>query len=108
MTDYFSLRINPQLKKDFDNYCKSKGFTAGKAIKLLAKQMSKSGIIPFSLDVSRSYPDENLIRTSIRMNAETRQHLATGCEECGVPMSIVIRSFMDYCVTHDYFPYDNI
>lgn len=106
MTDYFSLRVNSKLKEDFYAYCKSKGFTAGKAIKLLARQFAKSGKIPFSLDRNRNYPDDNLIRISIHMDAETRQHFAAACEEYGLPMSIVVRGFMDYCVTNDCFPYE--
>lgn len=106
MTDYFSLRVNSKLKEDFYAYCKSKGFTAGKAIKLLARQFAKSGKIPFSLDGNRNYPDDNLIRISIHMDAETRQPFAAACEEYGLPMSIVVRGFMDYCVTNDCFPYE--
>lgn len=105
MTDYFSLRVNPELKEDFYKYCKSKGFTAGKAIKLFAKQFSKSGKIPFSLDGNRSYTDDNLIRISIHMDAETRQRFCASCYEYGIPMSIVVRGFMDYCVTNNRFPY---
>ena len=107
MTDYFSLRVNPNLKEDFYGYCKRKGFTAGKAIKLLARQFAKTGKIPFSLDGNRNYPDENLTRVSIHMDAETRKNFAAACEEYGVPMSIVVRGFMDYCVTNDCFPYSD-
>lgn len=106
MTDYFSLRVNPKLKEDFYDFCKSKGFTAGKAIKLLARQFAKSGKLPFSLDGNRNYADENLTRVSIHMDAETRQHFAAACDDYGLPMSIVVRGFMDYCVTHDCFPYE--
>jgi len=105
MTDYFSLRVNAKLKEDFYNYCKGKGFTAGKALKLLARQFAKSGKIPFSLETNRNYPDDNFVRASIHMDAETRQHFADACEEYGLPMSIVVRGFMDYCVSHDAFPY---
>lgn len=105
MTDYFSLRLNSQLKEDFYKFCKSKGFTAGKAIKLFAKQFSESGKIPFSLDANRSYTDDNLIRISIHMDAETRKRFSTSCDEYDIPMSIIVHGFMDYCVTNNHFPY---
>lgn len=106
MTDYFSLRVNPKLKDDFYKYVKSRGFTAGKAIKLFARQFAKNGKIPFSLDSSRSYPDDDLTRVSIHMDAETRQCFSEACEEYGLPMSIIIRGLMDYCVTNNSFPYE--
>lgn len=106
MTDYFSLRVNKLLKEDFYKHCKNKGFTAGKAVKLLAKQFSKNGTIPFSLDGNRKYADDDMIRISIHMDSETREHFAAACEEYGLPMSIVVRGFMDYCVSNDCFPYD--
>jgi len=107
MTNMLSLRINKQLKEDFYSFCKRKGFTAGKAVTLLAKQFSKSGEIPFSLDVdgNRRYSDGNFIRVSIFLEAATREQFAAACEEYGLPMSIVVRSYMDYCVTNDSFPY---
>ena len=108
MTDYFSLRINPKLKEDFYKFCKDKGFTAGRAVKLFAKQFVKSGKIPFSLDGNRTYTDNNVARLSIHMDAETRKEFAAACEEYGLPMSIVVRGFMDYCVTNNSFPYEEI
>ena len=110
MRDYFSLRVNAQLKEDFYTFCKSKGFTAGKAVKLLAKQFSKRGTLPFSLDSDRAYDEENLLRNgtriSIHMDGETRRDFSNACEEYGLPMSIVVRGFMDYCVSNNCFPYD--
>lgn len=104
--DYFSLRVNPQLKEDFYNFCKSKGFTAGKAVKLLAKQFAKSGTLPFSLGSDRAYVEENSARISIHMDDETRRDFSNACEEYGLPMSIIVRGFMDYCVSNNSFPYD--
>lgn len=105
MTDYFSLRLNKQLKEDFYKFCKNKGFTAGKAIKLFAIQFSKNGTLPFSLDADRSYTDDNLVRISIHMDANTREHFSTSCDEYGIPMSVIVRGFMDYCITNNCFPY---
>jgi len=104
MSDYFAIRVNQQLKEDFYSCCKRKGFTAGMAVKLFARQFSEKGIIPFSLDANKSYPDDKLTRISIHMDAKTRQNFAAACEEQGLSMSFIVRAYMDYCVTNDCFP----
>ena len=108
MTDYFGLRINKELKEAFYEVCKSKGLTAGKAVKLFVREFSKSGKIPFSLVGNRTFPDDNLVRISIHMDADTRSAFSVACEEYGLPMSIVVRGFMDYCVQHNSFPFDTV
>lgn len=104
MADYLSLRVNPDLKEDFYKFCRSKGLTAGKVIKFFAKQFTKTGIIPFSLDEDRSYTDEGLVRISIHMDDDTRQGFATACSEYGLPMSVIVRGYMDFCVRNNHFP----
>lgn len=106
MDDEVSLRVNPQLKEDFYKFCKSRGFAIGKAIKLFARQFSKSGKLPFSLSTQRSYSDDNIMRICIRITAEAKQEFSEACEKYGLPMSMIIRGFMDYCVTNDCFPYE--
>ncbi|BAL01862.1 hypothetical protein OBV_p-00070 (plasmid) [Oscillibacter valericigenes Sjm18-20] len=103
--DYLSLRVNKELKETFYEFCRLKGFTAGKAMKLFARQFSKDDVIPFPLDVNRTYKDENFVRVSIHMDYDTRMEFFAACDKYGLPMSIIVRGFMDYCVTHDSFPY---
>lgn len=106
-TDFFSLRVNLQLKEAFYDFCKSKGFTAGKAVKLFARQFAVSGVLPWGLDADRTYPDDNTTRISIHMDAETREMFANACKNYNdIAMSVVVRGFMDYCVTNNRFPYD--
>jgi hypothetical protein len=106
MTDYFGLRINKELKESFYEVCKSKGLTAGKAIKLFAREFSKSEKMPFSLIADRTFTDNNLVRISIHMDALTRQKFSNVCEDYGLPMSVVVRGFMDYCVQKNDLPFD--
>lgn len=104
MTEFLSLRVNPELKGDFYNFCRRKGLTAGKAVNLLARQFARDGELPFPIDADRKYPDENLTPISLRMDGETRQLFAEACERFGLPMSTVVRGFMDFCTTTDRLP----
>lgn len=106
--EYFALRVNPELKEQFYALCKSKGFTAGKAVKLFARQFAQSGRLPFSMDMDRSFPNDNSARVSIHMDEDTRQLFSEACKEYGgLSMSLVMRGFMDFCVTNNCFPYSD-
>lgn len=106
MTDYLSLRLNKKLKEDFYAFCKKKGIPVGTLIKLLAKEVIQNGKAPFSVMGDRNYPDENLTVISIRMDPQTKENFSAACEEFGLPMSIVIRAFMDYCITNNSIPFE--
>lgn len=104
--DYLSLRVNAQLKDDFYNLCKREGTMAGRVIKLFAKQFSENCNMQFSPTGDRSYSDDDQIRISVFIEAENRQRFSAACEEYGLPMSSIVRSFMDDCVTNNRLPFN--
>ena len=106
MSEYLSVRLNKGLKKDFYAFCKKKGISVGTVIKLLAKFIVENGKPPFSVMADRSYPDDNTIVIAIRMGAQAKEKFSAACEDFGVPMSIIVRGFMDYCVTNNSIPFD--
>ena len=108
-TEYLSLRVNAELKDEFYSYCKERGFTMGNAIKLFVYQFAKNGELPFSLSrpLSEEFLSENTKRISIYMDGSTKKKFLRSCKKYGVPMSIILRAFMDYCVKNQCFPYDN-
>ena len=106
MAHYLSIRVNKDLKEDFNKFCKKKGFTIAKAIKLMSAQFSKNGILPFSLNDDWVYLDKNEIRVSLLTDEETKKEFLEACRKYGIPMSMIVRGFMEYCVKHNAFPYE--
>lgn len=105
-TNYLSLRLNDKLKEDFYAFCKKKGIPVGTLIKLLAREIIENGKPPFSVMADKNYPDDNLIVISIRMDPQTKENFSAACEKFGLPMSVIIRAFMDYCITNNRIPFE--
>lgn len=104
-TNQFTVRVNPELKKDFFDCCKKKGLTGATAINFFVKRFIESGNLPFALDSDRGYAEDRTLRMAVRMDDETREKFSAACDRYGLPMSIVVRGYMDYCVTNNRFPY---
>lgn len=103
-SNYLSLRMNKDLKDDFYGFCKSKGFTAGRALKYFSHQFVKAKKLPFSIDEETKYPEDNFVRCTIYLDHATKQAFSDACDEYGLPMSIVVRAYMNYCVVNNAFP----
>lgn len=112
MTSYFALRVSPRLKDDFYAFCKRKGLSAGTAVKMFVKSFLSVGAdkLGWSLlnNDSVVYGEgDNPARVSILMDAELRMAFSDACAEIGVPMSVVVRSFMFFVVKNDSFPFQD-
>lgn len=105
-TNYLSLRLNDRLKEDFYAFCKKKRIPVGMLIKLLAKEIIEKGEPPFSVMADKNYPDDNLIVISIRIDPQTKENFSAACDKFGLPMSVIIRAFMDYCITNNSIPFE--
>lgn len=57
-----SVRMDNNLKKDFDNICNDLGLSMTTAITMLAKKMTREKRLPFEVSVDPFYSDENLAR----------------------------------------------
>ena len=62
-----NVRMDEDLKKDFDGICNELGITMSTAIIMLAKKMTREKRIPFEVSVDPFYSEENLsgLRKSI-------------------------------------------
>jgi len=98
-TDYFQIRINKELKNKFDELCKKKGLTPSMAIRLFAKNFIKSGKLAYDFNSDRNYNDSNDVRVSFRMENSMRELFAESSKKIGLSMSVLIRGYMDACVT---------
>ena len=99
ITEYFQIRVNKKLKEGFDALCKIKGLTPSAAIRLFAKNLVNSGKLSYDFDSDRNFNDTNDVRVSFRMESGMRESFAASSEKFGVPMSVLIRGYMDACVT---------
>lgn len=54
-----SIRIDPNLKNEFDEVCTELGVTMSTAVIMLAKKMTREKRIPFDVSVDPFYSEEN-------------------------------------------------
>ena len=57
-----SVRMDEQLKKEFDCVCNDLGLTMSTAVIMLAKKMTREKRIPFEVSVDPFYSPENMER----------------------------------------------
>lgn len=57
-----SVRMDDNLKKDFDNVCNELGLSMTTAITMLAKKMTRENRLPFEVSIDPFYSDENMAR----------------------------------------------
>lgn len=57
-----SVRMDEQLKKEFDSVCNDLGLTMSTAVIMLAKKMAREKRIPFEVSVDPFYSPENMER----------------------------------------------
>ena len=57
-----SVRMDEQLKKEFDGVCNDLGLTRSTAVIMLAKKMAREKRIPFEVSVDPFYSPENMER----------------------------------------------
>ena len=68
-----SIRIDPNLKNEFDEVCAELGVTMSTAVIMLAKKMTREKRIPFDVSVDPFYSEENRqrLRESMRQMETT-------------------------------------
>ena len=69
-----SVRMDNELKKEFDNICNELGLSMTTAITLLAKKMTREKRLPFEVSIDPFYSEENMKR----LRASIAQMEATG------------------------------
>ena len=57
-----SVRMDDNLKKEFDSVCNELGLSMTTAITMLAKKMTREKRLPFEVSVDPFYSDENMAR----------------------------------------------
>lgn len=57
-----SVRMDDELKRDFDAVCNDLGLSMTTAITMLAKKMTREKRLPFEVSVDPFYSDENMER----------------------------------------------
>lgn len=63
-----SVRMDDNLKKDFDSVCNDLGLSMSTAVIMLAKKMTREKRIPFEVSVDPFYSDENLAELQRRIS----------------------------------------
>lgn len=55
-----NVRMDDELKTEFENVCRDLGITMSAAVTILAKKMSREKRIPFEVSVDPFYGEENM------------------------------------------------
>ena len=55
-----SIRMDDQLKKDFDRVCGDLGMSMSVAVTMLAKKMAREKRLPFEVSIDPFYSEENI------------------------------------------------
>ena len=105
--EYISIRIEPQLKTDFYNFCRKSGISVSAAINQLAVKSLEKSSIPFVVKVVDYDLNRvgNFQRITVRMKLELRKGFSELCSKNGIPMSMVIKMFMMQCIEKGMFPF---
>ncbi len=57
-----SIRMDDELKRNFDHVCNELGMSMSTAVTMLAKKMTREQRLPFELSVDPFYSEQNLAR----------------------------------------------
>lgn len=115
-TEYLSMRINGELKREFWDFCDNLHTNASALVAMLARKCVREESIPFEvispeIDFGMRYgtrgkgggnADE---RVSFRMDNNLRLRFSAVCEEHYVSMSVVVRAFMVQCIEKGRLPF---
>jgi addiction module RelB/DinJ family antitoxin len=108
---YMSIRVDGQLKQNFDNFCRNCGMTVSGAISLLINQTIEKQAIPF--DVTESYIPKGMYeggelqekRIAVRVNDTSKKQFSLVCGKIGIPMGRLVKMFMLNCLHEGKLPF---
>lgn len=77
-----SIRIDSQLKKDFEEFCNNVGMNMTTAISIFAKKVVKEQRIPFEISADPFYSEENMkrLRKSKQQMEQTDKQLSNSID----------------------------
>lgn len=107
---YLSIRIDSELKEDFNVFCRKSGISVNAAVNQLAAKCIEKDSIPFSIKTVKYTPKRcgETSRICIRMRKDLRQGFSKICSKMGIPMSMLAKIFMLQCIDIGRFPFDDI
>lgn len=108
---YMSIRVDGQLKQNFDNFCRNCGMTVSGAISLLINQTIEKQAISF--DVTESYIPKGMYeggelqekRIAVRVNDTSKKQFSLVCGKIGIPMGRLVKMFMLNCLHEGKLPF---
>ena len=111
VNEYLSIRLNKNVKDEFETFCDSCGMTVSGAINLLVKKTIEERKIPFQISTMNepigAYEggEPQTLRTSVRIDKRQREQFAEVCQSVGVPMSRLVKMFMLNCLNTGKVPF---
>lgn len=100
-TKTIQLRIDADLKKDFESLCYKSRLNCSNAVTMLIDSCRNKNELPFELDCSLDYKRKNSTEESriiFRIEEDKKRNFAKFCDERGLTMAVVIKSFMVQCI----------
>lgn len=103
-----AIRIDANLKRDFETFCKSVGMTANSAVNLLMRRTVEMQRIPFEVTVNTIVQDSaegQTLRSALRVNGQLKKEFQATCKTIGIKMSRLIKMFMLSCISNGKLPF---
>ena len=111
MASYFiGVRVERELKENFENFCEKCGLTASGAVNIMVKKAIETKSIPFEVSICEPigvYQGgmEQDMRFSVRIEKEYREAFKAVCDAIGIPMSRIIKLYMLRCLSMGKIPF---
>ena len=110
--DFVSIRLDSELKREFEAFCDSCGMTVSGAVNMLVGKVIEEHRIPFDvIGGDRKIGadeggDTQILRASIRIDKDKREEFKAECERIpGQSMSRIIKMFMVHCINMGKLPW---
>ena len=101
------MRIDVELKREFDKMCGRMGITCSDAITLLADSCGTKNELPFEIGYAMNWKKSEDVqneRIAVRIEEDKKKRFSKFCDERGLTMSVVIKMFMIQCLEQGKMP----
>lgn len=101
------MRIDVELKKDFETLCGKLGLTCSQAITMLADSCGTKDELPFNIEYNMNWKKSEAVqqeRIAIRIEEDKKKRFSEFCDARGLNMSAVVKMFMIQCLEQGKLP----
>lgn len=96
----YSMRINKEIREEFNRFCAKKGIAAGEALTIFATHFIETGgKAPFEAYDGYTPKSKEFVRVSLRIKSDVKKEFEKKCKERGITESSVFRCYINHSIT---------